>query len=333
MTASSSPQPVSSDPASPPGASAAASDLPSAAPTPPPADPHDGDPEFTPAQAKKRARSLLIIRLVALAMVVVPLIFWLMTSFLVRLDDDKLQAYLEIAVATPPDSPDAGKAARNAQHALTEISTRLGDHDPNVNKFFPLLAKLADHPEPAVRRTAAWVMGDAPGSEILHAALVKLVSDPDPLVRYNAAPALSKYHDGDHARPVLAAMLKPFALTAPAAGKIQLIVAKDSGLREAMQAVVLDLPDGKQQIVPAPLEGRVMDLQAHEGDTVAAGQGLMLIQANPNQVFNALVALMLVGEPDDLALIRPFTLAGNGDMIREQAQNAIDAINLRHQAH
>lgn len=302
-----------------------------AAPEPAPARPLivAFDEPLTPAAAKKRARSLMIIRLVALAMILVIGIFWLQTWFGTKLSDEDLSACLANAASTGPKDPEYNKTTRAALHALNDLSRRLSENTPNVEIFFPALAKLADHPEPAVRRTAAWVMGDAPGHPTLYDPLVRLVSDTDPLVQQNAALALAKFREGERSRPILTAMLRPFGVPAPQAGKITQMIEKNTYMHETMQICVLETADGKTVSVLSPLKGRAYDVQAHTGDSVIAGQTLCLLQPNPDQVFAALAALAIVGKADDLTLIRGYTQAGNGDMIRQQAQTAIQAIEAR----
>lgn len=316
------PDPATTSPVSVPA-------VPAAVPPQDPHDPHgDESPPDSPA-ARKRARSLLIIRLVALAMMVVPGIFWLQIWFGGSLDDADVQAYLEAAAATPQDSPDAPKSTRNAMHALDQISDRLAKNDTTVRRFFPLVVKLADHPQSKLRRVTAWVMGDAPTEETFRPALAKLSRDPDPLVRQNAGCALSKFGDVENSRRVLREMLAPYPQIAPVDGKVIQIIAIDGYLKEEMQSAVIETADKKTVSVIAELEGRVREVQKHQGDAVAKGEVLALIQPNPNQVFAALVGLTLVGMPEDIPVLRPFLAAGNGDMIRTQAQQAITAIETR----
>ncbi|MGH7144279.1 MAG: HEAT repeat domain-containing protein [Planctomycetota bacterium] len=320
---------------------AAVPPVPPVPPLPPvPRDPDD-EPTLTPAQLAKKRRSLIVVWTVAIAMVVVPGIFWMMTWFGMRLNDTQTQEYLEAALVAPANNPDIGPITRRALHALDEVSTRLSEGDSSAKNFFPLVVKISHHREPAVRRMAAWVMGDAPRSEMFHAALIDLTHDPDVLVRQNAGVALSKFNDPEHARPVLLQMLEPYALTADHPGAVEQLVDTGTDLTEGMQVAVIhraaapadakSAAGGAPGSLLAPLSGRVMETQVKVGETVTAGQTICLIQPNPNQVFNALTALALVGTPDDLPRLQKFTLAGNGDMIRGQAETAIQMIHARNQ--
>src|SRR5262245_4454713 len=114
--------------------------------------------------------------IVAALFIIVPFLTWYFTWFGRPLSDDKIAEYLVDE-----------KHPRNIQHALTQIEARMEKNDPSVKKFYARLVELTKNPNPEVRKTVAWVMGQDNTSEDFHRALLSLLSDSEPLVRRNAA--------------------------------------------------------------------------------------------------------------------------------------------------
>ena len=83
--------------------------------------------------------------------------------------------------------------------------------------------------------------------------------------------------------------------------------------------------------VRAPIAGRIGTLFAQPGGSVQAGAELATVDPAVDQVWEALRALYLVGQPDDLAAVTPYEreLPQIPDHIRQQAALTDKAIRDR----
>lgn len=73
--------------------------------------------------------------------------------------------------------------------------------------------------------------------------------------------------------------------------------------------------------VRSPIAGRMRALAITVGANVAAGTEIATVDPGDEQVWEALRALYLVGQPDDLPAIRPYQreLPEISDRVRQQA--------------
>src|SRR5437764_10843729 len=165
-------------------------------------------PPASPAHRRPGRRAYLLITLFALALVLFPLLFWYSTWFGRALSDSDLDRYFA----------DTGKP-RHAQHALVQIGERLSRHQ-DVSRWYPKVIEQASSPNLELRQTAAWIMGQDRGYAPFHEALLRLIHDRAAMVRRNAALSLAGFGDAA-ARPELVAMLRPYTVTAPAAGTLK----------------------------------------------------------------------------------------------------------------
>src|SRR5262249_15254344 len=108
---------------------------------------------------------------------------------------------------------------RHAQHALVQVGERISRHQ-DVSRWYPQIMAQAASPSVELRQTAAWIMGQIPGYEPFHEALLRLIQDSEPMVRRNAALALAAFGD-PAARTELVSMLRPSTVTAPADGVLK----------------------------------------------------------------------------------------------------------------
>jgi multidrug efflux pump subunit AcrA (membrane-fusion protein) len=263
------------------------------------------------------SRATLIVTAVALLFVVVPALFWQQTWFGRELRDEQISEYL-----ADKEKP------RNTQHALAQLSERVQRRDPSVKQWYPSIVSLARHPVAQIRLTSAWVMGQDNGSEDFHQALLLLVDDPDPMVARNAALSLAGFKD-PAGRQVLQAMLRSFTVTAPRDGVITNrltqgdIVEQDTLLARLEAAGETDPVE-----VRSPLPGVVEERLLQDGAAVSAGQPVMVLGPSSDHAFEALRALVLVGQEEDLELVRPFLRPSEDAPARlaEQAKLTIDEI-------
>src|SRR5207245_9326314 len=91
-------------------------------------------------------------------------------------------------------------------------------------------------------------------------------------------------------------------------------------------------PNGQQTVeLRSPISGRIRSLFVVPGSHVAAGVEVATVDPGDEQVWEALRALYLIGEPDDLPTIRPYEreLPEVSGRVRQQALLTEKAIRDR----
>jgi HEAT repeat protein len=173
-------------------------------------------------------------------------------------------------------------------------------------------------------------MGQDNKSLEFHDALRKLLDDPEPMVRRNAALALARFGDAS-GRAELQAMLRPFTLTAPQAGKLSYRLREDDPVRNGGIVARLQSGDAKPVDVLSPVAGTLDRRVAREGATVSAGDPVAILSPGDEQVWESLRALYLVGTPDDLEDVERYArvVPGMPDRVRQQAAATAAAIRQR----
>ncbi len=253
-------------------------------------------------------RNRALVFVTAWLIVLMPFLFWWNTWFGRRLPDRQITEYLQDE-----------KHPRHIQHALVQLGERMSHHDPAAMRWYPELIRLASHPVEEVRNTDAWVMGQDTCVPAFHEALRKMLQDQSPMVRGNAALSLVRFGDAS-GRPHIVALLQPARIVAPAAGRIT--DADKVGTAIHQGGLVAKLQDGQQSIeVRSPISGRIRTLSVSPGANVAAGAEIVTVDPGDEQVWEALRALYLIGQPDDLPPIRPYEreLPEISDRVRQQA--------------
>ena len=218
---------------------------------------------------------------------------------------------------------------RHIQHALIQTGERMSRHDTSVAQWYTDLVRLANHRVEEVRNTDAWVLGQDTSGPGFHEALLKMLDDRSPLVRGNAALSLVRFGDTT-GRPQIVALLQPVQLTAPIAGKV--IDADKPGTAVHQGGLIAKIQnDQGVSEVRSPISGRIHNLFVQTGQTVATGAAVATIDPASDQVWEALRALYLIGQPDDLAAIRPYEreLPEVPDHVRQQAVLTDKAIQQR----
>lgn len=273
-----------------------------------------------PAVAIPRRKYPWAILVVIILFVVIPFISWYGTWFGRPLSDAKMEEYLH----------DRNKP-RNVQHALLQVATRIQDRDQSVEKFYPDVVAASENPQSEVRMTAAWTMGQDNTQQDFHKALLTLLEDTSPGVRHNAALALVRFGDAS-ARKELVAMLKPYSIRAPVDGTIELIV-KEQNVAVAANAPLARIkqPGGTSTEIQAPEAGHVSSLMVSDGASVEVGSELMSISPSAEQVWEALRALYIVGQPEDLPAVQRYAgpVPSMPDRIQKQAASTSEAIRER----
>jgi len=238
-------------------------------------------------------RTRLLFYLVAWLIVLMPFLFWRSTWFGRRLNDREINQYLH-----------DDKKPRHIQHALVQIGERMSRGDKSVQEWSSELVRLATYPVEEIRTTDAWVMGQDNRNEQFHRALLKMLDDPSALVRSNAALGLVRFGDAA-GRAQIVAMLKPMVVTAPSAGRVTAAARKGEPANHGTVLVKLE-QDGQVTQVRAPISGRIHSVSAQPGAEVFAGAELATLDPGSDQVWEALRALYVVGQPEDLPAITPY---------------------------
>ena len=260
----------------------------------------------------------LLFFLTAWLICLMPFLFWWNTWFGRKLSDQQLTEYLHDT-----------KKPRHIQQALVQVGERINRHDAASKQWYPDLVRLAADPVEEVRNTDAWVMGEDPTGANFHETLLKMLNDSSQMVRGNAALSLVRFGDAT-GRPQILALLQPAQLTAPDAGRI--LDSDRPGTAIHQGGLIAKLQNNQNQVaeIRSPIPGRIRSV-AGTGANLAAGAEVAVIDPANEQVWEALRALYLIGQPEDLAAIRPYErdLADISNDVRQQATATEAAIKKR----
>jgi biotin carboxyl carrier protein len=263
-------------------------------------------------------RNRLLFFATAWLIVLMPFLFWWNTWFGRHLSDKQLSEFLNDE-----------KHPRHIQHALVQLGERLTVHDASAARWYPDLERLASYPVEEVRNTDAWVMGQDTTQAGFHAALLKMLQDPSPMVRGNAALSLVRFGDAT-GRLQIVALLQPARIMAPVAGRV--IDADHAGTAIHQGGLIAKLQNERQVTeVRSPISGRIRTLSVATGAEVSSGAELAAVDPGAEQVWEALRALYLVGQPEDLPAIRIYQrdLPEIPDRVKQQALLTEQAIKDR----
>ncbi|MFZ0416554.1 MAG: hypothetical protein WAM04_00500 [Candidatus Sulfotelmatobacter sp.] len=247
-----------------------------------------------------------------------PFLFWWNTWFGRKLSDQQLNEYLHDA-----------KKPRHIQQALVQVGERITRHDSTATRWYPDLVRLAGDPVEEVRNTDAWVMGqDATGAGF-HDALLKMLNDPAPMVRGNAALSLVRFGDAS-GRPQIVALLQPAQINSPQSGRIVDADRPGTAIHQGGLIAKLQYGQGQTAEVRSPIPGRIRSV-AGTGANIATGAEVAVVDPSTEQVWEALRALYLIGQLDDLPAVLPYErdLPDISNDVRQQAIETEKAIRSR----
>ncbi|MBV8050603.1 MAG: hypothetical protein JOZ80_05410 [Acidobacteriaceae bacterium] len=250
--------------------------------------------------------------------VLMPFLFWWNTWFGRQLSDKQLSQYLR-----------DDQHPRHIQHALVQIGERMTRKDPRVKLWYPQVAQLATYKIEEVRNTDAWVMGQDTAGPGFHDALTKMLSDPSLTVRGNAALSLVRYGDAV-GKPEILELLQPANISAPEKGTI--VDAGVIGIAVHQGGMIAKLQSAERTLeIRSPITGRLRELRAQIGQSVAPGDVVATIDPAGDQVWEALRALYVIGQPQDIAAVQPYEreLPDLSDDVRQQAAETDKAIRER----
>jgi len=269
--------------------------------------------------ASRRSRSVALLLVLAALFVFVPFLTWYLTWFGRPLTDRQIERYLH-----DEEKP------RHIQHALSQIADRIMRGDPSVRRWYPKIASLAEHARPEIRLMAAWVMGQDNRSEEFHRALRRLLTDSVPMVRRNAALGLVRFGD-ESGRSEIRQMLRSEPIRAPAEGEVTASPSVGDDVRTDTLLIRIRRGDGREVDVRAPWPGRIAHVRVSSGMRVRAGEELLVLAPENQQVYEALRALYLIGRAEDLPEVERYARAGSEwpEAVREQARLTARAIRQR----
>jgi len=275
-----------------------------------------------PSRPRMSTRNRLLFFLTAWLVVLMPFMFWWSTWFGRALTDKEMGEYLN-----------DNRHPRHIQHAIVQLGQRMSRHDRSAARWYSDLVRLAANPREEVRSTDAWVMGQDTTGPGFHETLLKMLNDPSLMVRGNAALSLVTFGDSS-GRPQIVSLLQPIAISAPSAGRVMDTAMAGTAIHQGGLIAKLRDSDGEGQQtreLRSPITGRVRTLSTATGASVVAGTTIATVEPGEEQVWEALRALYLIGQLEDLPAIRPYEreLPDVPERLRRQAMETERAIQER----
>jgi HEAT repeats len=272
-----------------------------------------------PAIAKKWLIAILVL---TFAFVLMPFLFWYMTTFTRPLSDPEIAA--AFADTQHP---------REAQHALSQIADRIMSPNAAVREsaktWYPEVVKYSAEGSDALRVMAAWVMGQDNQSAEFHAALLKLLSDPNPMVQRNAALSLVRFADAS-GHDVIAGMLAPYAILAPQSGTLAVRLNPGDSINPGTLIAHIIVGEEKTEI-RSKVSGTILEWTLPDNTHIEAGQRMLLVNPSPEMVWESLRAMYLIGKKGDLPAVNRFArgVTGMPSQIQDQASLTAREISAR----
>lgn len=264
------------------------------------------------------ARNRYLFFLVAWLIVLMPFLFWWSTWFGRHLSDPQISEYLNDA-----------KHPRHIQHALVQLGERMERHDRSAANWYPELVRLSSYPVEEVRNTDAWLMGRDTSYAGFHLTLLKMLEDSSTIVRGNAALSLVRFGDPS-GRAQIVALLRPARIVTPGAGRVVDVDHVGTSIHQG--GLIAKLQEGQATTeVRSPISGRIRTLSIAKGASVAVGSEIATVDPGVEQIWEALRALYLIGQAEDLPIIRIYQRASPDipERIRQQAVLTEKAIQER----
>jgi hypothetical protein len=283
-------------------------------------DPSFSVPVATPQPSRRR--SPIPIAIIAALFIIASFFTWYGNWFGRELSDEDIGKYLE--ESTKP---------RHVQHALIQIGERLAKGDRSVKRWYPQVVASASNSEAEIRLTAAWLMGHDNQAEEFHRALTQLLADSDPIVRRNAALSLVTFQDA-HGQKEIRAILQPYSVAAPGEGTVNSTLAVATPVKRGSLLARIQTSASQNYELRSPVSGRIASVAVSEGNQVAAGEKLFTIAPDSESVWEALRALYLIGDREDLKDVERYAQEGVAGMppnIKQQATLTAQAIESRSQ--
>ena len=280
--------------------------------------PADTTPQAKPKRSMSRNQKILFF-VTGWLIVLMPFLFWWNTWFGRHLSDQQLTEYLH-----------DDKKPRHIQHALVQLGDHMARSDAQTKQWYPDLVRLATNPVEEVRNTDAWVMGQDTSGTGFHETLLQMLNDPSPMVRGNAALSLVRFGDAS-GRAQIVQLLQPAVVIAPTAGHIIDSDRPGTAIHQGGLLAKLSSNSSPQPLeIRSPIPGRIRSV-AQPGANVPNHSEVAVVDPAVEQVWEALRALYLIGQPEDLSAIRPYErdVPDISNDVRKQAQETERAIQAR----
>jgi biotin carboxyl carrier protein len=278
-------------------------------------------PSSGAAKPGMKRRWLLVVLVLTFLFILMPFLFWQATWFGKPFDDDQLEKAL-----TDSQNP------REVQHGLSQIADRILATDPAMRasavRFYPEVVRIAGTGDDDLRLTAAWVMGQDNTVPEFGAELHVLLKDSNPMVRRNAALALIRFGDMS-GRDEIRSIFDPYPVRAPQAGNLVARLKPGDAINPGTLLGHIDA-GGKQIEIRSQVPGTIRQWLVANNSPVDADQPILLVDSSPDEIWEALRGLYVIGEPRDLPSLQQ--LADDQtkpDNVREQAKRTAAAIRLR----
>ncbi len=155
-----------------------------------------------------------------------------------------------------------------------------------------------------------------------------MLNDASPMVRGNAALSLVRFGDAS-GRSQIVALLRPAHVISPEGGRI--IDADRPGTSIHQGGLIAKLQSVHDtQEIRSPIPGRIRSV-AGTGASIAAGAEVAVVDPSSEQVWEALRALYLIGQPEDISAVLPYErdLPDISNDVRQQARETEKAIRSR----
>ncbi len=280
--------------------------------------------QLNPAPAKPglKRRWLFVILALTFLFVLMPFLFWQATWFGKPLDNAQLAKSLN-------DRADP----REVQHALSQLADRILAPSPamrdSAREFYPQVVQIAQTGQDELRLTAAWVMGQDNSVPGFHDELLVLLRDSNPMVRRNAALALVRFHDAAGIAEVRS-MLQPSDVAAPQAGALDQRLKPADAINPGTLVGRIDSGNTKNEL-RSQIPGTIDHWLVPDKSSVIPGQPVLLVDPSSDEIWEALRALYLIGDAQDLPVLDSLA-RGAGDVpprVRQQAEITASAIRSR----
>ena len=200
-----------------------------------------------------------------------------------------------------------------------------------MQRWYPLVISASQNESPEVRKIAAWTMGQDNTAEEFHAALIPLIKDKNAGVRHNAAVQLVRFNDL-RSRAELLAMLEPTILRAESDGTIEFIIEEEGRAVAANSPLArIKNTDGHLSEIRSPEAGRIEMLAVANKSVVKTDDKVIVLAPSVEQVREALKALFIVGQAEDIPNIQRYAgqVSGMSDAVQKQAIATLEAIRSR----
>lgn len=273
----------------------------------------------TPPVNRVRASGPILI--LAVLFVVASFLTWYFTWFGRGLSDSEITKFLVDE-----------KHPRHVQHALLQIQQRIERGDKNAKQWYPQIVALAGSPETEFRLTVAWLMGADISSAEFHNTLKKLSKDPEPIVRRNAALALVRFNDSG-GRQEFIAMLQPSNVNAPATGILLSSLSTGAQISRGSLLARIQQTNGEVVEMRSPLSGAINRILVGNDSSVSKGDPVLALRSDEQSIWEALRALSIVGQKEDLPIIERYESGSNdvSDRLKQQAALTAKSIESRAQ--